>query len=204
LKEFKKRVLLFLARKCGFILIKAIYLSCRKKFIFPSFIPKEPFIVAFWHRELLMQPFLYKRLRNNHKIAVMISKHFDGEIIAKIIEGFSFETVRGSKKRGAIAALLQAIKKIKKGYDIAITPDGPRGPIYTVADGIVAIAQKCDAFIVPFSYEASSSWELKSWDKFIIPRPFSTITLKAKEPFKITNLSKDEAKEKIKMNMRRD
>ena len=150
--------------------------------------------MAFWHGNLLMQPFVYKKLRKKNKIAVLISDHFDGEIISKIISFFNLESIRGSSSKGAIKALKLSFKKIDQGYDLAITPDGPRGPRKSVADGIVAIAQKKNLPIIACSYEASSFWQLKSWDKFIIPKPFSTITLIAHEPFFINGLDKDEAK----------
>jgi len=200
-KEKKRKILSAIIPPIGALLIRLIYLTCKKEFKIPSSLPKEPFIVAFWHGNLLMQPYLYKKVRKNHKIAVMISEHFDGEIIAKIVKKFGIESVRGSTKKGAAKVLLQAIRKLREGYDIAITPDGPRGPIKSVADGIVAISQKEDVYIVVFSYEASSFWELKSWDRFMIPKPFSKLTFKVKEPFKVTGMEKESAKNFIKMQM---
>ncbi|WP_281951474.1 lysophospholipid acyltransferase family protein [Nitrosophilus kaiyonis] len=200
-KETKRKILSFILPPIGAFLIRAIYLTCKKEYKLPKNIPNEPFIVAFWHGNLLMQPYLYKKIRKNHKIAVMISEHFDGEIIAKTIKSFGFESIRGSTKKGAAKVLLQAIRKLKDGYDIAITPDGPRGPIFSIADGIVAISQKQDVYIIPFYYKASKFWQLKSWDRFIIPKPFSKLTFIAKEPFKVTDMDKESAKNFIKTQM---
>ena len=175
------------------MLICLLRLTCKVRFEGGQNLPKQPFIVAFWHGELLFQPFLYKKIRPNHKIAVMISEHFDGEIIAKIMGFFRFETVRGSGRKNGVKALLAAIKKSQEGYDIAITPDGPKGPVHSVAQGIVALAQKKSLPIVPFNIYADRYWQLSSWDKFIIPKPFSNVTLRAGEPFSVESMDMEEA-----------
>ena len=198
-KETKRKLISLLLPPVGYLLIRLIYLSCKKKY----YLPKEkllnkPHIIAFWHGKLLMQPFIYNKLRNKPKVATMISEHFDGEIISKIIKYFHFESIRGSSKKGAIKVLKESFGKVNEGYDIAITPDGPRGPRYFVADGIVSIAQKKDMAIVACNFYASSFWRLKSWDGFMIPKPFSTIYLFAEEPFSIGGVDKEKAKEKIK------
>jgi len=148
-----------------------------------------------------MQPFLYKKVRHKHKIAVMISEHFDGEIIARTIDSFGFESIRGSSKKGGARVLIAALKKLKNGYDIAITPDGPRGPRMSVAAGIVRLSQKADAYIVPLSYSASQCWRLRSWDRFVIPKPFSTLHFFVGKPFKLTGMSEEEAKDFVKKEM---
>ena len=198
-KEFKRKLISLFLPPIGYIFIRLIYLSCKKKY----FLPKDklldkPYIIAFWHGKLLMQPFIYNRLRSKPKVATMISEHFDGEIISKIIKYFHFESIRGSSKKGAIKVLKESFSKVNEGYDIAITPDGPRGPRYLVADGIVSIAQKKDLQIVACNFYASSFWRLKSWDGFMIPKPFSTIYLFAEEPFSVSGLDKKRAKDKIK------
>jgi lysophospholipid acyltransferase (LPLAT)-like uncharacterized protein len=198
-KEFKSKIISFVAPVVGYIIIKLIYLSCKKEYYLPKDILKDkPYIITFWHRKLLMQPFIYNKLRKKPKVVTMISDHFDGEVLSKMIKFFHFESIRGSSSKGAIKVLKEAFKKVNEGYDIAITPDGPKGPKYSVADGIVAIAQKKKLDIVACSYKVSSFWELKSWDSFMIPKPFSTISLFAKEPFEIEGLNLESAKEIIK------
>ncbi len=197
-RKFKRKLILFLAPPIGYAIINLIYLSCRKKFFLPTKeLGDEPCIIAFWHGKLLMQPFLYKKLRKNHKVATMISEHFDGEVLSRMVKFFGFDSIRGSSKKGAIKVLKEAFKKVNEGYDIGITPDGPRGPKYSVADGTVAIAQKKDLSIVPCNFYANSFWRLKSWDGFMIPKPFSTIYLYADEPFSLKGLDMDVAKDKI-------
>lgn len=200
-KEQKRKIVAFLLPPIANLLIRLIYLTCKKEFKLASNYPTEPFIVAFWHGELLMQPFLYKKFRGRHKISVMISEHFDGEIIARIISFFGFSTVRGSSSKGGARVLIEAIKTLKEGEDIAITPDGPRGPRHSVADGIVALAQKTNSKIVVFNYQATNFWQLKSWDKFVVPKPFSKITFFADKVLDISQMNGEEAKEFIKGQM---
>jgi len=134
----------------------------------------------------------------------MISEHFDGEIIAKIISFFGFSSIRGSSSKGGARVLIEAIKTAKGGEDIAITPDGPRGPRHSVADGIVALSQKTGAKIVVFNYQASRSWQLKSWDKFVVPKPFSKISFFADKVVDISGLEPEKAKELIREQMLKD
>ncbi len=198
-KEFKRKIVSFIAPPIGYIIINLIYLSCRKKYFLPkNRLKNKPYIIAFWHGKLLMQPFIYNKLRKKPKVATMISEHFDGEVLSKMIKFFHFDSIRGSSKKGAIKVLKESFKKVNDGYDIGITPDGPKGPKYSIADGIVAIAQKKDLDIVVCSFQASSYWKLKSWDSFMIPKPFSTIFLFAKEPFSVDGLSLNDAKKMIK------
>ena len=174
-----------------------------RSYTLPSTLPKSNFIIAFWHGELLFQPFLYKRIKKP-KIAVMISDHFDGELIAKTISYFGFETIRGSSSRGAARVLLSALKKLEEGYEVAITPDGPRGPRHSIADGIVAIAKKSERPIVVFRTKCSASWRLKSWDRFEIPKPFSKVEHIARDPIYVSDMELKEAREFIKKEMLSD
>lgn len=200
-KEKKRALISTLLPPFANILIRALYATCKKEFFLAPSYPSESYIVAFWHGELLMQPFLYKRIRKGGKISVMISEHFDGEIIAKIISHFGFKSVRGSSSRGGARVLIEAIKKLKEGEDVAITPDGPRGPRHSVAEGIVALAQKTNAKIVVFNCKPSGYWSLKSWDKFVIPKPFSTLSFYADKIIDLNGVSAEEAKGLVEKGM---
>lgn len=197
-KENKRKLLTFLVPPILYVLIRIIFFTVKKRFHLPKEVPSEPIMVALWHGKLLFAPLIYTKFRKNVKIGVIISDHFDGEVIAKTMGFFGFETIRGSSSKGGIKALKESFRRIGEGYDIAITPDGPRGPYQSLADGIVSISQKKKLRIVAINYEASSFWELKSWDKFVIPKPFSTVNFYASEPFSIEGLEKEEAKNMIK------
>ena len=197
-KQRKRALMLTLIPPVAYLFIRLLYLTCKKNFHLPKETPTAPFLVAFWHGEILMNPFLYKKMIKDVKMSLMISDHFDGEMIAKSMSFFGFDTIRGSSTRGGVKALKESFKKIDNGECIAITPDGPKGPRHSIADGIVAIAQKKELKIVAFNYKASSFWQMKSWDKFVVPKPFSTIDFYASEPFSVDGLSRDEAKKMIK------
>jgi len=197
-KERKRQILSKVLPPIIFLFISAIFLTVKKRFHLPKSVPSEPFMVAFWHGKIMLSPYIYKRLRKNPKIGVIISDHFDGAIIANTMKYFDFDTIRGSTTKGAIKVLKESFKLVDNGYDIAITPDGPRGPFQSVADGIVAISQKKGMKIVAFNYKADSFWQLKSWDRFMIPKPFSRVDFYASEPFSVEGMSKDDAKALIK------
>lgn len=203
-KEKKRALIKTILPPVGNLVIRLLKLTCTNRFHLPENLPENTFIVAFWHGELLMQPFTYRKIRKRPKIKVLISEHFDGEIITRIISYFGFETLRGSSSKGAKRMLIGALKSLDEGYDLAITPDGPRGPRHSVADGIVAIARKKKAQIIVFRSRASRCWNLNSWDKFVIPKPFSVIDYYALEPFRVDGMEFEEAREYIKKKMLED
>ena len=193
--------LFFITRIVPFFLqlfVRFIYLTNKKNFHHPKRLKDDVYIVSFWHGELLMQPFNYQKLKPNGKVSAMISEHKDGEAITKTVEYLGIYSIRGSSTRGGAKALISAIKELKGGDDIAITPDGPKGPRFSVADGIVAIHKKTDAKILAFNCKPSKYWQFNSWDKFIIPKPFGTIDFYVSEPFSVSSLDMPEAKEFIK------
>src|SRR5207237_6082460 len=104
--------------------------------------------------------------------AALISASRDGAWLAKLVRRFGFSVVRGSSSRKGAAAMLQLAEVIASGHDVVITPDGPRGPAYRPGGGIILLAQKPGAHIVPLNLEYSRCWRLRSWDRFILPRPF--------------------------------
>ena len=122
-----------------------------------------------------MLPFNYQHFKSKGTVKAIISEHRDGETIKKLVNYLGIGSLNGSSTRGGARVLLQAIKGLKSDIDVAITPDGPKGPLYSIADGIIPIAQKTDSKILPFSTIPTKYWQLKSWDKFIIPKPFGTI-----------------------------
>lgn len=197
-----QRAALRLLPLLGFGILQLLYRTNRVRYELPDALPDEPVVIAFWHGEMLMQPYLYLRLRKPpHRIAVMIGTHKDGEYIARMIACFRFDTVRGSSNRNPARALLGALRKMDQGYDLAITPDGPRGPRHSVADGIVAIARKRRCKIVPFTVTATRYWRLRGWDRFLIPKPFGTVTLIAGQPFAVDDLPMDAAKSLIRTQL---
>ncbi|MEA3316141.1 MAG: lysophospholipid acyltransferase family protein [Campylobacterota bacterium] len=206
MKKFKKKLLNYIQLNIvPYLLqlfVKVIYITSKKVYHHPlNFNKEQNFILSIWHGDLLMQPFNYHNFKKNGEIKAMISEHRDGETIRKIMKYFNIDSIYGSSTRGGVKAMVSAIKSLRNGYDIAITPDGPKGPIYSIADGIVAISKKTDTPIVVFSSIPQKYWVFNSWDKFIIPKPFSKIDFYVSEPFYLDDLSIEEAKKLIYNNM---
>ena len=129
-----------------------------------------------WHNRLLFFPSMCPRKARRRTVAV-ISASRDGQYIADLIAQFGIKSVRGSSSRNAVKVLYDAFKSLKGGSFIAMTPDGPRGPKYQMHKGAIQLASKMGVPIVPLAVNYSSYWELKSWDRFQIPKPWSKITL---------------------------
>jgi lysophospholipid acyltransferase (LPLAT)-like uncharacterized protein len=191
----------------GYLFTKLIYLTNRKRFIGLEAIDADkPVIVAFWHEHILMAPFHWRKLRKSKKnpnVFAMVSDHRDGEYIARIVNFLGIGTVRGSSGKGGVKALIAALKELRNGNDVAFTPDGPQGPRHSVADGIILAAQRSGASILPMRYEASRSWRLTSWDRFVIPKPFGTITFIARELISVKGESADVARKQIRAALER-
>jgi lysophospholipid acyltransferase (LPLAT)-like uncharacterized protein len=135
----------------------------------------ENYIGALWHNRLLICPLVLRRFFPNRHGAALISASRDGDLLSDAIHRFDYDVVRGSSSRLGASALFQLSDVLANGGDVVITPDGPRGPAYELGPGIVFLAQKTSAQILPINMEYSSCWRVKSWDRFIIPRPFSKV-----------------------------
>jgi lysophospholipid acyltransferase (LPLAT)-like uncharacterized protein len=197
-KKFLRTLALWIVPFIGAYLIRLLYLSNKKRFHLPQTIPEEPVIFAFWHSDLLMQPYLYYRFRKVPKANVLISEHFDGQIIARIMRFFNLGTIHGSTTRGGAKVLIQGLKSLAEGYDIGITPDGPKGPRYEVSEGVVVMAQKRHAKVIVYHCVPSRYWQLPSWDRFVVPKPFGRLDFYASEPIDLEGLEMDKAKERVK------
>jgi lysophospholipid acyltransferase (LPLAT)-like uncharacterized protein len=135
----------------------------------------ENYIGALWHNRLLIFPFVLRRFFPNRHGAALISASRDGDLLADAIHRFRFDVVRGSSSRLGASAILQLSETLASGGDVVITPDGPRGPAYELGPGIVFLAQKSGAAVLPINMEYSRCWRVKSWDRFIVPRPFAKV-----------------------------
>ena len=139
---------------------------------------RQPVVFACWHGELL--PLLWAHREQG--ISILVSEHRDGEIITRVAARLGFGAVRGSTTRGGGRALLGLARVLQEGGDIAVTPDGPRGPVHQYAPGALVAAQRAGAPIVPVGAWASSAWRLRSWDRFMVPKPFARVVVAYAEP----------------------
>jgi len=142
---------------------------------------EEPPLWALWHETILMSVWYHRR----QKVHVMISASRDGELISTIAKLFGYVPVRGSSSKGGKEAAAEMVDNLKEGKRSAITPDGPRGPRRQLKPGVVTIARLSGRPVVPFTFEAEKCWRLKSWDRFIIPKPFSRAVFVYGEPIRI-------------------
>ena len=156
-------------------------------------------VMAFWHGRILPATYYFRR----RGIVVITSENFDGEWIARIIERFGYGTARGSTSRGGKKAMLQLVRDMKTGRAAGFTLDGPRGPARVAQAGAVWLASATGNPVLPFHFEASSHWSLRSWDSTQIPKPFSTIALVVGEPLEIPNEVSGEVLEQARQELER-
>jgi len=161
----------------------------------------QNYIGALWHNRLLIFPFVLQRFLSNRRGAALISASRDGELLADAITRFGFDVVRGSSSRLGASAILQLTDVLASGRDVVITPDGPRGPAYELGPGIIFLAQKSGAAVLPVNMEYSRCWRLKSWDRFILPRPFAKIRVIIGQPHRVrsTNTVDDFEAERLRL-----
>ncbi|MCF6206894.1 MAG: lysophospholipid acyltransferase family protein [Sulfurovum sp.] len=183
-----------------YVLMRLIWWSSRKQFHFISPIDDRQHVCVCWHSELLMSPQAYRKIHPKHPASAIISAHFDGSLIAGTLQLLGIRPLRGSTKKGARQVLMQAFKSIKAGEEVLITPDGPRGPRHSMSDGAVGIALKSQLPIFVMNYQASSYWQLGSWDKFVIPKPFGTIDFYI-QSLSLEGMDLEEAKMYLKKKM---
>jgi lysophospholipid acyltransferase (LPLAT)-like uncharacterized protein len=174
----RQRLALFLVSWLGHLAVRLISPTLRWKVMIEEGGPPSerfhPGIYVFWHRCVFPATYWYR----NRGIAVMTSSSFDGEYIARIIERFGFPAVRGSTTRGGVRALLGMHKVIEQDHTVAFTIDGPRGPCYVAKPGPVLLARNTGVPIYCFHIAIEKAWVMKSWDRFMIPKPFAHALLR--------------------------
>jgi hypothetical protein len=136
----------------------------------------RPLIYAVWHGRILILPWLNARFRRTdgaRAVRVLASRSRDGELVAAFVRRFGMDVVRGSTSRGGAPALRQLARAVRAGLDVAVVPDGPRGPSCRAQAGIVSLAALTGAPIVPVGVAARPARRLRSWDRFMVPVPFA-------------------------------
>jgi lysophospholipid acyltransferase (LPLAT)-like uncharacterized protein len=162
---------------------------------------REHFIGALWHNRLLIFPLVLRRFFPDRHGAALISASRDGDLLSDAIHRFKYDVVRGSSSKLGASALLQLGEELTAGRDVVITPDGPRGPAYELGPGIVFLAQKTGAQVLPVNMEYSSCWRVKSWDRFIIPKPFCKVRVIIGQPLLMRSTSSDQEFESERMRL---
>jgi lysophospholipid acyltransferase (LPLAT)-like uncharacterized protein len=167
--------------------------------------PAAHAIYCVWHNRLSLSMkiyFSYIRRRNRTAgLAAMVSASKDGGFLAGILERFGVQPVRGSSSRRGRQALLELTSYAERGYDLAITPDGPRGPCYVVQDGVMSLAQVTGLPIVPVSYHLKWKISVRSWDRFQIPLPFGRCEMIFGRPLRVPRDATDEQRGELRKQL---
>ena len=143
----------------------------------------ENVILTFWHGRLLGMA-IATRI-TGARVCILVSRHRDGEIATRVLNRWGVETVRGSTTRGAVAGFRRLVTAHRRGFDIAVVPDGPRGPCCRAQAGVAYLARTTGAAVVPVSFAADRAWRLRSWDGLLIPKPFARLYIVAGPPFAV-------------------
>jgi lysophospholipid acyltransferase (LPLAT)-like uncharacterized protein len=191
-----------------YLLIRTVSSTCRFDWEFwVQGHSQQPVIFCTWHNRLPFSLLMYeqhiKHYKLPHRLAAIVSASKDGGVVARILEHFGVQPVRGSSSRRGAQALLELTTWIERGYDVAITPDGPRGPCYVVQNGPIALAQVTGLAIIPAAYNLKWKIRMKSWDRFQIPLPFARITARFGEPLRIPRDISDEEKESLRLELQK-
>ncbi len=153
--------------------------------------PEAPNVIyASWHSQLAFMLYILR----NKDISGLVSRSKDGEYAARLLRKFGFNTVRGSTSRGAAQSVMELIDRGRRGFPLAITPDGPKGPNRKVQQGVIYLAQKTGMAIMPVGVRLSSKLTFNSWDNFEFPLPFGTATVIYGAPVKVAESDQLEAK----------
>ena len=174
----KQRLILAIVPRLAYMTICCLGVTLRYRDIcdpgaLPGYDTPPPAVYAFWHRCLLACAWRFR----NRGVAILISRSFDGELIARTVERLGFIAVRGSSSRDAMSGLRNLHRAYLAGHYCAITADGPRGPAMVAKPGVTQLAQLAGATVSAFYVHPERAWQLRSWDRFLIPKPFSRVTV---------------------------
>ena len=200
LSERQKNILRFVGLKIASSLINVLLKTVRIRKINSDVISdlenkKQNFVIAFWHGSMLLGWYLHK----DKNCSSLVSKSKDGDILNAILEKWNYRVVRGSSRDGGKAALELMLQLVNDGFSLAITPDGPTGPIHKMKAGAVIISQRCEVPLILAGIAIKNKWTLNSWDRFEIPKPFSKSVVVFSNPIMINkNFNYEETNSKIK------
>ncbi len=195
---FKRKLTYLLLKPVILMMVNFIWLSCRVKVIgqenMDAALKKQkPVIPCYWHQQhLFCGWYMLKQIKNGMKVGFLVSPSVDGEIPAKIVSSRGARVIRGSSTRTGAQALRDMYQIIvKEGVSPVTTSDGPTGPIFKFKSGAVMLSQMTKVPMLPIAYAAKNAWYLGSWDKFMIPKPFTKIVVAVGEPVFVNKTEKD-------------
>ena len=180
----KLRVLEPVAFRVTAVLVRMLSATWRVRWVnrehrAAAFASGRPVIYALWHSRILPLLFTHR----HQGVVLLVSRHRDGGHLVELGARWGYRSVRGSSGRGGEVGLLGIVRALEEGGPVAITPDGPRGPVEQVKGGVIAAAQHANAMILPLAARARRAWRLDSWDHFLIPKPFTRVDIVYGPPF---------------------
>lgn len=186
MRKLNEAILLHCKALCGLLFIKTLWATLSVRTIgrdVPESIKRAggQYIYTFWHGSLLLMVYGYV----GERLTFLVSWHQDGELAARVMRHFGMKPTRGSSSKGGVRALYQLLRSVRDGYDIAFTPDGPRGPARKVQAGLIQTARLSRLPIVPVGFAAQRAKTLRSWDTFQIPYPFTRVVFCYGDPVTI-------------------
>jgi len=198
MKNFQRKFLFYLATALGWILVLILGKLTRIQVVDQHYWNQlkatgRGFLVVLWHGRIVL-PIYFHRWQN---AVAMVSTHNDGEMIARTVHKLGFRTVRGSSTRGGNVALREMVRALKAGSVGTMMPDGPRGPRHQMKEGAFYIAQLAGVPLLPMTYSAEHFVEFKSWDRFMLVKPFSRAVIMYGEPFEIPSRFAPGEKERL-------
>lgn len=177
----------------GALMVRAVVATLRIRVEDPSgaLQRSHPLIWIFWHNRLFVIPHLFNKLRPGRPGAALTSASKDGEIVAAFLKQFRIKSVRGSSSRRGATAAREILRFVESGHEIGITPDGPRGPRYEIKAGPISLAENSGTPLLPVRIRYSRFWQIKSWDRFMIPKPFSRVDVTILPPEFVAQTTSD-------------
>lgn len=189
--------------------MRVIFHTSKKEFFYQERLSDllendQQVIIASWHNRLLQSVFIYLTANPGHRRLVPIaSASKDGGIAAHAMRGLGLKCVRGSSNRKGVSAFKAMLREARDGADLAFTPDGPKGPIYHVHEGVLMASRMTGAPIVPITYQAKRCKRLSSWDRLIVPTPFNHLRFGVGEPFYVPRKASSEEFEALAEELRK-
>ncbi len=189
------------------LIIRLFWMTCRLRIIGEENLDAlqdkdKPIIPCHWHqRQLFCGYYLLRRLGKRFKMGYLVSPSKDGELVARTLRYLGARPIRGSATRTGAQAMRNLYRAVKDGFSPVMTPDGSVGPIFEFKAGPVMLAQLSGAPLIPLTYAAKKAWFLNSWDRFMIPRPFTKIVIALGPPRYVKSTGKMQAADSVQEEM---
>jgi lysophospholipid acyltransferase (LPLAT)-like uncharacterized protein len=191
-KKFSQRAALYIVPRITSLILRVIGCTLRFEHLSepdtePGHLAGGPGVFCFWHSSLLPAAYFFRNLG----IGILISRSFDGELIARTVERLGFATIRGSNSRDAATGLMGMASAWREGRIVAFTSDGPRGPRFVCKPGVAAVAALTGDTVGAFYILPQRAWILRSWDRMAIPQPFSRVVITWAKHVVVTDAERD-------------